>query len=281
MGRPLAFATCLSVASSGCLIGIDESLMAAKGGVGDGGGVLDGGPGTGDGGTGASDGGTNDRDGAVGGDGGQTIGDPTLLGAWSFEDQSPSSAVDSSGHGHDATLAGSPTFVPGHAGHALHLTASNAMSVASLGGGGFPAEGTLVFWTRVAGGGIKPTMPAYGLFDVEDDARSHFTLRPTAAGGFLNLEIYQAGIGQIDAVAAAAFDDAWTHVVVTWSTSGQKLAFYTAAQGATFQRHLDNVGADFSTAEQLFHFGTAFAGDLDEVRLYSVILDETTIAALP
>jgi hypothetical protein len=288
MGRRLAFATCLAFASSGCLVGIDESLMNARSGAtGDGGGVGadDAGGGAGDGGTpgtgGGGDGGGGNGDGGAARDTG-TITDPTLLGAWSFDEVSSTTAVDSSGHGNDATLSGSPASVGGRAGAALHLTSSSAMSVAALGGTSFPTEGTLSFWVRIGGGGIKPTGPAYGLFDVEDDNRSHFTLRPSPAGGYLNMEIYDANVGaQIDAVPTVAPDDVWTHVIVTWSTSGQKLAIYSAIEGANLQKHLDPIGTGFSTTEQFFRFGTAFVGDLDEVRLYSVVLDATTLAALP
>ena len=286
MGRRFAFATCLVVASSGCFVGIDESLMDGGSGAssdGGGGGGSGDGPGAGDGGTTpGDDGGPGDVvDGTVGRDSAPVITDPTLLGEWTFEDESSSTAADTSGHGNDATLSGSPSFLAGHAGSALHLTASTAMSVAALGGSAFPPEGTLSFWIRVAGGGLKPTGPAYGVFDVQDDNRSHLTLRPTPAGGFMNLEVYESGTGQIDAVATVAPDDAWTHVIVTWSTSGQKLGLYSAPEGAGLQKHLDPIGTGFSTKGQFFRFGTAFEGDLDEVRLYSVVLDPTTLAALP
>jgi Concanavalin A-like lectin/glucanases superfamily len=286
MGRPFAFATCLVVASSGCLIGIDESLMNAHGGTGAGsdGGV---GPGDGaatDGGDGAASGGgdgaATDGGPAAGGDG--AVADPTLLGRWSFDEQDVASAKDSSGHGNDAALAGGPTYIPGHAGSALHFVSATGMSVARLGGAAFPREGTLSFWVRVTSGSPNAA-GAYGLFDVEDMNRSHLALRPFPNGGdVLELEVCEATSGLVDEATAPMPFDAWTHVALTWSTGGNTVAYYSGPQGAALKRYLSGpLGEPWDTSGQFFRFGTQFTGDLDEVLLYSVVLDATGLAALP
>lgn len=269
---PIALAL-LASPLGGCFIGIDDSRVAAVApplGGGPEGGIIANG-----------DAGLDD---ALGGGNGVSAdsasGDPTLLGYWAFED-SGNTARDGSGHGNDAVLIGASTRAPGVRGSALRLGAADGMSVAQLDGPNFPKEGTLSFWLRF-GGTISGGGGQYGVFDVPEQGRSHLSLRQVPNGGTA-LELQAETNAGSAAVGSMRLDaNVWVHVVVVWSSASQTITAYHGDFGHAVQGNpTDALIRVWSPGQQRVRFGTAYTGDLDEVRLYSRALDAAEVAALP
>ena len=274
----LGIATALALPA--CFIGIDESLMNAAAHDGgalpgvDGGGTPDGTSSDGDGGNGDGPVGADGPGGGDGPDPDTGVVDPRLVGYWSFDDGSHP-GKDSSPAAHDGTFKTAAQLGVGFRGQALLLDGSNTMTVAALAGNAFPTAGTLSFWFYFKQHSPPVGGSTWGLFDVEDSARSHFSVEPFIEGEpqiFVEFDTTTDG-PLLNGCQYNATSEQWNHVIVAWTTTGATI--YHGVQGNNQLTIAVNSGpfiggATWEAGDQKFVFGTAFAGSIDEVRLYDV-----------
>jgi hypothetical protein len=270
--RRLLLASC-ALAFAGCFVGIDTSLMNRDGGSSsDAGGSPDA---------------TSPVDGAQPADEGTTASDappsdPSLVGSWSFEEASGDTVADTSGHGHDGTLVGSPSRVTGSTGQGIAMSGTQRFDVTSLDGANFPVAGTFSMWFQFVESIVNgPTR--WGLFDVHDIAqgRAHWSLQQQP-NGETDIDIDFTTVQGQPAVEDffGVSSPAWNHIVVTWDVT--RYDCYAAKQGDPL-KHVSGGTYDFafSPTGQQFKVGTAFNGAIDEIRLYSRALTAAEVGGIP
>ena len=183
-----------------------------------------------------------------------------LVGYWSFDEAGGDVVHDSTGR-FDGRLLGAPARGPGIKGSCIKLDGAQSFVVEALGGTSFPRAGTLAFSFR-ARRALMASGPA-GLFDVEDDARSHVAVFPTIAGFAQFRAVFAPSIG------GSLFSlptDEWHWLVVTWSTSRGEVFVDGVSESA-------HALSSFVPSEQRFVFGTKFLGSVDEIALYDRVMD--------
>jgi hypothetical protein len=107
-----------------------------------------------------------------------------LVGHWKFDENTGTSAADSSGNGYNATLANGPTWTTGIAGSAVSFATSSTNAVtfpAGLQSTSFPTSGTLSFWIK----GDFSVQTGGSIFD-NSSSRNHVFVRTNGSG---NLQI--------------------------------------------------------------------------------------------
>jgi hypothetical protein len=215
--------------------------------------------------------------GADAGDGGPLTGDPSLVGAWSFDETSGNTSADLSGHGHTASLLG-PSFAPGGVRAGCVKLAGDAgfVAVEDFSGPGFPRTGTLSIWFRWSS--MDPANE-YSVLEGFGTTYDHVFLRHANGD---SLGTFQVGFQPNGADYAFEDDfpvaqDHWSHVVFSWDE--------TAKQGATYvdgaPRLREAYTAPFAPTGEHFHLGMYLDGAIDEVRLYNRALSTAEATALP
>ena len=225
---PLAAAVLALLAVSACSL---VSLEGLSGGIGP---------------SDASTGGAESEAGAAGGYPGQVLADAPLA-YWRFDEHTGTTAVDSSGHGNDATYEGGITLgAPG----AIAQPQSTYAGVASRNDavGGPPSEGYLLFVT-----------PTHGPF------------------GFQRLD--GASVSTAVSVAGPSASD-FTYVVATFD--GLELVVYVngGSQGSqTASFSIAGAVADFVVGAEAGGNDNFLSGSLDEVPVYDHALSADRVRA--
>jgi hypothetical protein len=274
--RIALFASC-ALALVGCFMGIDSSLMDRDAALGDvrsdrdadtdAGGAGDGQPLE----VGAPDG-APPPDVAM---------DPSLVGAWSFE-ETGATATDSSGHGHDGMFVGNVVRISGVVGQGIEMSGSGRMDVPTLEGAAFPATGTYSMWFGFNDGVVNGPSE-WGLFDVHGamQNRAHFALQQLPNGSS-NIDINFVTASNQPAVTDyfSAVSGSWNHVVVVWDAlrydvyQGTKQGPLRRVSGATYDY-------PWNPSQQQFRLGTGFYGGIDEVRIYSRPFAAAEVGGIP
>jgi hypothetical protein len=199
-----------------------------------------------------------------------SIGSPWagLLGWWRLNENAGTTAADSSGNAHHATLASGTTWTPGRAGSGISISSSTQMATTST-GKVIPAAMTLAAW-------INPTNTT-GVDTV-------FSFSSSAAfrlnGSRLRFTTF--GILDHDTATGAITSGGWTHVAVTFTpstTDGAK--FYVNGQlFQTMNSSAINRPSVFYRIGASHISGEWFGGALDDVRLYDRVLTDAEIALI-
>lgn len=191
-----------------------------------------------------------------------------LLAWWRFNENTGTTAADSTGNGHTATLTSGTTWTPGRAGSSIYIASSTQMAATAT-GKPIPAAFTISAW-------MNPTN-ASGIDTI-------FSFGSTAAfrtnGSRLRFTTF--GVLDHDTNTGMFSGGTWTHVAVTFTPG--------VADGAKF--YVNGVLAQSMTSSSLStptgvwriggtHIASEwFGGALDDVRLYNRVLGDADIALI-
>lgn len=191
-----------------------------------------------------------------------------LLAWWRFNENIGTTAADSTGNGHNATLTSGTNWTPGRAGSGISIASSSQMAVTAP-GKPIPPAFTIAAW-------INPTN-ASGVDTI-------FSFGSTAAfrtsGSRLRFTAF--GVSDHDTNSGMFTGGTWTHVAVSF-TPGE-------ANGAKFYvngvRVQSLASSSLSTPTGVWRIGAAhissewFGGAIDDVRLYNRVLSDADIALI-
>jgi hypothetical protein len=201
------------------------------------------------------------------------VGDPDLIGWWTFDEGAGITAVDWSGHGNHGTLEGDPEWTGGYDGGALNFGGggdfvSTGKSAADLGiEGANPKTVTAWVYTEAFNNG--------GIFDVggRSDGQD-FCLRTMTGAGNWRTQ-YWGGAFDHDFTYAAL--NKWVHFALVYSGT-QSTVYANGISVSTAPRVLDTAT---SNPFQIGRYGwpdAYFNGTIDDVRLYNKALTPEQIA---
>jgi hypothetical protein len=212
------------------------------------------------------------------------VADPDLVAAWSFDEDSGSSALDVSGHGHHATLVGGARFVPnGIRGGAAELSGGEQqIAVADLEGASFPRNGTLSIWFRYTF--EENDVEERCILDCWDQTRNHLIVRRANEfeGNVQPPREFQVAFQpRLPTYAfATAFEivrNAWAHVVLTWDSDARRATVFVNRTNVA-SRDYDRP---FTPSDQELRLGSNFVGQIDECLLFRRALSTQEVNALP
>jgi concanavalin A-like lectin/glucanase superfamily protein/K319-like protein len=210
--------------------------------------------------------------------------DDGLAGLWHFDEGAGTTAMDSSGGGNHATLAGSARWVAGRIGKsALECPGAGARAILDD-----PASGRLDFgagdftaaaWVRTTRSTGEPNILVKWPVSGSAGPPNGFALGLT--GGLALFKGFSNPTGQVRVIGPAVSDGQWHHLVGR-KTAGTMALFVDGQMAAMLPHTL----ATFSNDEQLKFGGYStnttydLDGQLDEVILYARALSDREIAAL-
>jgi Concanavalin A-like lectin/glucanases superfamily len=202
----------------------------------------------------------------------EQVGDPTLVGWWTFEDVDSGVATDSSGAGHHGILLGNPRRVDGYSGRGVQFDGVDDYIETGY------AE-NLPRWT-VCVWGNSPVAPAGGFGSGPVHREANYQLNWNhgnsqfrgAAGVRIGDSWHAASFGEL-------FADTWYHLAATFD--GTSLNAYV--DGVLITSNPEAQGVPFFEPGTLTFGKHArgeyfFAGTIDDVRLYSRALVENEIS---
>jgi hypothetical protein len=209
----------------------------------------------------------------------QAIGSSNLIAHYTFNE----TTGDASGNGYNSNFIGSPTYTTGNVGVGLSMSAGNYVNLPASTAANLGSEITYAAWVKfssVSGdrqiimlGADDPTT-AGAYLRVIDGGAVYFVLgngttRDTDAFGLSGANAFQA--------------NTWYHITVTASVSqAQKKLFIN---GVLKQTLPIGITGNFSNANLPSHAlgnwaGNYFNGVLDDVRIYSRVLQDSEITGL-
>jgi hypothetical protein len=206
----------------------------------------------------------------------------SMVGYWSFEDESTVAARDWSGHGHDAALQGAARRAPGKRGQALSLQgADDRMTIPGLSGDRFPSSGTLALWVRIE---RFPPRGSWGdIVDQDGGIRNHLfivTDRETGNGvaaKFCRMVADDAVVDQAKWTAPLPSQQ-WCHLAVVWDEAGRRGTLYVDGRAISSQAI---PGAAWRPDGQVLRFGGRQMSQLiDEIVLCDQPLAADEVLAL-
>ena len=199
----------------------------------------------------------------------------TLVARYAFD----GNASDSSTNANNATLVGSPGYVPGELGQALQLNGTSQYAMAPAGIMASVTNFTIAAWVYWNGGGAWQR-----IFDFGNDTTNYMFLTPSSGNGTLRFAITTNGGGAEQILETSPLPvGQWRHVAVT--RNGNIARLYTNGVVAASRTNLVTIApASFNPA--LNFLGASqypdplFNGRLDELFVYNYALSDTEIARL-
>lgn len=200
--------------------------------------------------------------------------DQTLIAHWQFDDSPTDGALDSTGHGHTGTCATAcPTVVTGKVGMAYHFTAANQQVLTVPDSGAFRGNVTIAAWMYAdsATGAAIMSKPVSTLSDNSWQLERLDTDVISFSGG---------SVHYLDSPMTIA-TGAWHHVAGTWDGTTKRLyvdGVPVASVAATlaYDTHPVYLGADQNNGTTVLYWD----GAIDDVRVYSRVLNDSEIATL-
>jgi concanavalin A-like lectin/glucanase superfamily protein len=228
------------------------------------------------------------------------VGDPNLglVGYWKFDENSGTTAADSSGNGNTGTLFNGAGWTSGQSGSAVSIDGVDDFVKIKDGKISNSTTGTITAWVKAnslvnvskivcyGGGAAAAGVPGiFGLEVRQDGSNYYFSVINVPSDGSPSASsvhgstILQSGV--------------WYHVAVTSDGSSWKLYVNGVAETLTAQFGNGNTGKWFGntsvTAPDKTYIGGAwfngtdmasFPGLIDEVRIYNRALSASEVAAL-
>jgi len=212
---------------------------------------------------------------------------------WVFDEGSGTTALDSSGNNHSATLVGA-TYVLGHSNSALSFNGTNTYAFTSdaLAGGTLATgldigtrDWTTAAWVMTTNSGMVLTKMGY-VGGTNPDAWG----MSISANGTLGGVLHKSNVGTINIFAGdgkLVNDGQWHHIAVVFNRSGNMLRYVDGAVTGTQNslaslagQSLDNtnqlrIGARDQSGDEVY-----FRGRIDDARVYARALSSDEIAAL-
>ncbi len=186
---------------------------------------------------------------------------------WRFDETSGTTATDSSGNNHTATLANGATFAAGHTNHAVNF--GGADGYVNLGALGLSGSASVSMWLKADA--------------ISDDRRLLGQLSgATTQSGSLSIAPNNAPAGSLWVWDGSAWRELappnsiplseWIHLTVTFS-AGTATAYLNGSLVGSQPANFDfNTGDAGLGARFLNQFGYGFVGLIDEVLVYSQAL---------
>jgi hypothetical protein len=191
-----------------------------------------------------------------------------LLAWWRFNENTGTTAGDSTGNGHTATLTSGTTWTPGRAGSGIYIASSTQMAATAT-GKPIPAAFTISAWMNPTNTSGVDTIFSFG---------STAAFRTNGS----RLRFTTFGVLDHDTNTGMFSGGTWTHVAVTFTPG--------VADGAKF--YVNGVlrqsmtSSALSTPTGVWRIGAShisgewFGGALDDVRLYNRVLSDADIALI-
>jgi len=209
------------------------------------------------------------------------IGDPDLIGWWTFDEGEGITAVDQSGYGGHGAIIGGPQRVDGYYGQALDFTENGQyVNCGTTPGQEITNDFTLAAWARLA----PETAGVYG------GIAGKLTDTTTYMGFALvrhstNVFRLWVGDGTTDLAKSAVSSDAlymdteWHHVAGVREGQANTLYVDGVKQAATTDTELVASPEWFHIGRQYSHMDDRyFRGTIDDVRLYNKALTDAELA---
>jgi sugar lactone lactonase YvrE len=199
--------------------------------------------------------------------------DPSLVGYWTFDDGTGTTALDSSGEGNHGTLVGGPTWTTGVIGGALQfdgfddrVTAPDSPTLDLTG------PYTLMAW-------VKPDS-SVGCYESFINKYLNYALQTCSVN---KLRMISSGVGVVESPDNTLVPNVWQHVAGTWDGSTMRL-YHNGAEvasvtlGSLTPDATDNpltIGMELLSGTTPWEF---FGGSLDEVKVYNRALSGAEMA---
>jgi hypothetical protein len=196
-----------------------------------------------------------------------------LIGSWSLDEETGTTASDSSGNGNDGTLDGGPTVVDGLFGNALAF-ASNRVAIPasdSFTAEFFQGSFTLAAWINPTRTGntwqqvfraIRTDDASNDTLFLNNDGRLSWRGRVAAAW---------AG-GMCETVAGVVPANQWTHVAVVGDGTNFRIYVNGALSQTSAWQKTDGSNANYYLGGDPTWLDESYTGIIDEVRIYNQAL---------
>ena len=194
------------------------------------------------------------------------ITDPNLVCWWMLDESEGAVVLDRSGHGHDGEFRGTPQWVDGLDGYALHFSGAAARDyvVHSLEAASDWTAGTLTLWVKADTVGQAQYNSAF---------TNHY---PNTAGFQIDVDGATPGVYRVNppGLEFGPVTTAWTHLAVTFEGTAATL-YYNGVRGVS--------GVLNNTTFNQFAIGVNrnannwLAGIVDDLRVYDKVLGEDEI----
>ncbi|RPI56788.1 MAG: DUF11 domain-containing protein, partial [Acidobacteria bacterium] len=210
---------------------------------------------------------------------------PGLVGYWKMDDGSGLVARDLSGWGNDATLTGSPAFVPGIKGLALNLDGSTSYASVSDQDALDATTGlTLSAWIKPQGQGAQDIISRATAGAIDGYSLSLNPTNATTKPGSVFLQLNEASSGstfRVDSDTRYPTDGStWMHVAATYDGTAMRMYINGVEEESSLgppsiaANFVDvGLGAQATGARK-------FRGQMDDVRIYRRALSAAEIVEL-
>jgi hypothetical protein len=202
-----------------------------------------------------------------------------LVAFYKFDETSGTSAADSSGNNHTATLAGGATFSAGLQNNAVTLSGNNEYVSLPAGIVSGLSSVSVTAWVKLAS-----NTQWNRIFDFGNDTTTYMFLTPNS-GTNLRFSITTAGATSEEQINATSLTTGtWEHVAVTLSGGTGSLYVQGAlvAQSTTLTLNPNSLGSTMHNwlGHSQFSVDPYLNGQLDNVRIYSRALTAADVQAL-
>jgi hypothetical protein len=217
-----------------------------------------------------------------------------LVGWWKLDETGGTVAADSSGQGHDGTIAGTPAWMPGLHGGAMQFSGDDSITLPAADMGMSSTVGSVSFWVNAgAPPGIGTIFWAGdnntgGGFGPENEMTVHLEQAGTYWQGgevsfwtpssFLYSDPQKSVAGSAPINPILVSDNQWHHVAATWGGPDNNVKLYI--DGALIHSAAYSPGGWAFTNMYLGRMANSsrfFNGLLDDVQLYNHAMNEAEI----
>jgi hypothetical protein len=195
---------------------------------------------------------------------------------WKLDENTSTTANDSSNNGNTGTLTNGPTWAPGKLGSAVSMDSTKHVS---LGAAKFDTltNATVEMWFNYTGS-FDTTRR---LFDRTKDANNRQLLFVSYSGGYGNKLVFENIVASANrsVVSNTTINaDTWYHVAFVCGTGGMKM-YLNGVQQASTNATTDCFSAiAATTANTIGYTSNSFVGRIDNVKIYDYVRSQTQIA---
>jgi hypothetical protein len=200
-----------------------------------------------------------------------------LLGAWSFDENTGTTAADNSGHGHTLTLGASVSWTTGHTNSAV---STNGENTSVHGSWSISLPITIMAWCKPTDLTTNTNRLLFGIFDTADASGNSEFVIWAQRGDFGTHNVLQGNV-RIDgslvplSAAAALTVNTWVHLALTYD--GTNVRLY---RDGVVVASSSTSGTIFPGAFHLVVLGdsTHNYGVVDDVRVFGKALTQPQVA---
>ncbi|MBN1361808.1 MAG: discoidin domain-containing protein [Sedimentisphaerales bacterium] len=202
--------------------------------------------------------------------------DASLVGWWTLDEMSGTTAADSSPNGNDGTLQGDPEWVEGVLGGALDLDGNgDYVNCGNDAVFNITEQVTLAAWVNTRDMGNSQDNPWVGKGDTA------YMLKGFRTGYDIEFFIYDSTWNSAHYITDDSFNGTWHHVAGTFDGSELKI-YVDGTVGATLAHAgtINSVAYSINIGRNSQNTTRYYDGMIDDVRIYSQALTEAEIQAV-